>query len=350
MSLGCGEYVAVVQNRGGASAVGELQWSGLNFGRVLDEISSATISVGADGLANESCCAVLSRIKAWKHELAIYRDGDLSWVGPIGDPSFETAMVTVPARDLAQWFERRSLPTDRTYVDEDLGTIFGQYVTDALSRDTSPNITALVALSGVTGDRTVAASAKRRAADELRELSRSGVDFTMVGRRLYAGGIEIGAPRLAPITTDVADNPSITPRGLAAASEVSVVGARQDGSDEPLVATVGGVSTEIGLVEQVYSESSIRDTRSLRQAAQTRYDLLVDVPDFVECNLLPEYDGDFEDLIPGALVDVGLVAACREAVGVYRLVRVAVSAAVGKEGGITEVVRVTLEPPGTEAA
>lgn len=344
-TLGCGSYVVRVQNRGGANPV-EIAWETLSYGRKVDDMTDARVTIGVDGLADERCCLALSSLRAWEHEISIWRDGVEAWVGPVGDPEYTAEGVTIPARDLFQWMERRNLEHDRSFTDADLAVVFQQYVLDALERDTTPNITVEIYASSAAGTRSVLAAARRRAADELRELARTGVDFTMIGRRLLVGGAELPLPPLPLLHDAQVDNPKLVVRGLDAASEVIVVGATDANTTAPHVGVASrGVAT-VGLVQTTLNESSIKDDASCAEAANTRLDLLAAPAEFLTVDLLPATSVRFENLIPGTRWPVGVLVACREVVGTFRLAEVSVSAT-ASDNGDTETVTVTLEPLGT---
>lgn len=330
--------------RGGGAFIVELPWSSVAFSRRLDDMSDGSVSVAAEGLASDDCCAALNDLKAWQHELVIWRDDLSQWLGPVTDPVYESEGVSIPARDLFEWFERRLLPYDRTFDNLELSTIFNQYVTDALAHDTSPNITVAATPTGITGDRKILASERRRAADELRELSRTGLDFTFVGRTLHVGGVEIPASALAILTSETVNAPKLTERGSITASEVTVLGATVGTAQ--IIGTAGGVGADTGLVQLVFTEESIRDNASAQSAAQTRLDLLGTPPKYLECSLVPESPISLADLIPGARVDVAMNVGCKEVIGAFRLLGVDCSWT-ADDSGISQDIKVTLEPTGT---
>ena len=345
--LGAGVYRAFIQTRGGGDQLAELTWGSLSFGRRLDDVSEASVAVPAGSISGR-CCSVLEIVRAWQHELAIWRDDDEVWVGVVGKPKYTGAGVVLPARDLFQWFARRLLPFDRSYIDTDLGEIFAQYVEDALSRDTSPNITVeTVSATGVSGSRQVLASQYRRADDELRELARSGIDWTMVGRTLRVGGEEVPTGELLMLTTDSFDDPEIEPDGLETATEVTVVGSRSDDPDVPIVGVYGGPDGDLGLVQIVEQESSIEDDASAEAAARTRWEMLHEVPEYVRGALSPFAPVSFDQLVPGARVELRVRAGCHSAIGAARLQALAVDAQVGPEGEVTAKVVPTFIPLGT---
>lgn len=344
--LGCGHHVVRLQDRGGAVVNAEVAFESLNYRRRVDDMTDARVTIGASGLAGERCCLALSNLRAWQHEVAVVRDDVAdTWVGVVGDPDYGGGQVTVPARDLFQWMERRDLPHDRTFVATDLAEVFRQYVLDALERDPSPNIDVDMHTSGTTGDRSIEAAAHRRAADELRELARSGVDFTMIGRRMLVGGQELPLPPLPLLTDAMVDDPHLVVRGLDAVSEATVIGATDENSRAPHSGTAGGVDADIGLVQTTTTESSIKDDASCEAAAQSRVDLLSGSAEFVTAVLRPEAAVAFTDLVPGARWPVAIHVECRLVEATFRLAEVEVTVNVGDDGQ-TEEVKVTLEPLG----
>lgn len=343
--LGCGQHRAFLQERGGDGVLTELPWSSLSYGRQIDEISRASVSIPVAGITDEDCCWALDILQAWEHELAIFRDNEEVWVGPVGEPVYTQNAVTVPAQDLAAWFEVRILPFDRTYTATDLGTIFAQYVTDALSRDTSPGISVLASPVGVIGDRQVAAVQYRRAADELRELARTAIDWTMIGRTAHVGGEQVpGTTELIFVDGDLID-PTVTVRGLLAASEVIILGGAGHVAEVPVVGIAGGVDAIIGLVQHSRNENSILDTNSAEVAADADLALTNPPPAFLEGRLDPSAGVGFADLIPGAIADVRMQVGCKRVSGMYRLLTVDVQASASGVGE-QEAVNVTLVPIG----
>lgn len=347
--LGCGSYRAYIQTRGGADVLVELPWETLGFSRKLNEISDGSVTVGQAGIHDEECCWALSTLNAWEHELAIWRDDVLVWVGVVGDPTYTMAGTTAPARDLFSWFERRFLPGDRTFRAEDLGTIFSTMATDALAADNGMGITLTVSSVGVIGNRDVFAADRPRAADEMRELSRSAVDWTMIARELKAGGEEVPTADLGTFIDDNLLDPSLTIRGSLAATSIAVIGASSGAAHNPVVGTAGvGVDPDLGLVETSYSESNILDANSARYAAEAKYEQLRVPPLYLDATLDPDTGVGFDELIPGARVDVVADIGCKRVNQGFRLLAVAVTAAVS-DSGETEQVRVTLVPAGTTA-
>lgn len=352
--LGCGSWSAFIQCRGGGELL-PLPFSTLDCGRRLDDMSDASLTLNQTTLRNFSpavqakCCGLLSEIEAWSHELALWRDGDPSsseptWVGPIVKPRFGVASVTLTARDLFQWFERRLLERDRVFTATDLADIFEQYAVDALHRDPSPNIDLnTISATGVTGDREVQIVAGRRAADEMRELARSGLDFTMIGRAMVAGGTEVPTADLGVLFTDHFDEHDLTEDGLQTETESVVIGSPLGTTSGPIRAVSGGVDVTRGLVQNVSSESTIKDETSAQALADSRQALFGTSPKFFTARLLPVAPVGYEELIPGAVADLRVQLMCRTLEGAHRLMDVKTQ--VGDDG--SEAVHVEFSSLGT---
>lgn len=340
--LGCGDYRVFIQTVGGTEILAELVWQNLTFSRRLDEMSDATVDLAAE--QDAECLAHLRNINPFYHELSIYRDGTEIWVGPITEPSYTYEGARIAARDLFQWFERRLLPVDRTFSGTDLTVIAQTYADDALDQDPSPNITIVASLSGIPGYRSVLAALKRRAADEIRELARTGLDFTAIGRTIHFGGEEIGTPELPQLTEDVLEIAEARLAGLSMANDIYVLGSSGGGVGSPTVGHDGGFATP--LIQQTYSEPSIQDVSSADRAATTRLDLLRDPPFYITGRLLEDAPIAFSHLIPGARVHVGQQVGFRRISVDMRLLTVDVSVE-ARDDGVTDDIRISLEPRGT---
>lgn len=342
--LGCGEHVVVLQERGGSSVLTEIPWASLSYSRRLDEMSEASVTVGDLGKASDSCCAALASIVPFVHELAIYRDGTLVWVGVPGNIKVTRDAMVIPARDLFIWFERRVLPNDQTFTSSDYGSMFTTLATQALAVDNSMGIsTAGVPLVGVTGDRTVRAVDHVRAADALREIGRVAVDWTMDLRVLR--GVDPGAG--VGMVLDDADliDPELEIAGLALASRAFVLGASSPGTNTPVVgsatAAVGG--PDPGVVQHVIRDQNITSSADATLAALSYLKALQATPLQLTARLSPESGVGFGRLVPGVLTQVATDLACYTVAQNLRLLGVQVSDS-PSEG---ESVSVTLGPVGT---
>lgn len=347
----CGLSVRIV-GRGGGDLVDIPPIESLTFTRRLDEQSTCTIRIPAGSKFTAA---------EWRHELEV-RDnwGRVVWAGPVVDveDGYDDPSV-VQARDLSCWFDRRFVYRDRTYTQDDLAQIFAQLARDALEPDPSPNISIVTRECGVLGDRVYAAATYEYAGDKLRELARTGVDYTAIGRRLLIGGAvtDSGVWRLAAPMVAKAKRRR---RGLHLADDVAVVGATvttpATDDTEATVHTATGrsadpvVIADRGLLQARFNETDIRDDGSAEANAVTRRELLADVVADVEVLLVA---GEFSlaELVCGIEVDADIPAdkfpeqSMRGVKGRRRLSTVSVTA--DARGMRTTV---TLQPLGTTEA
>jgi hypothetical protein len=275
------------------------------MGRELDDVSQASARIELAVAQLAGCCQLLADVFPWEHELQLMRDGQEVWAGPVTATSFSPNSIVVEASDLFVWFERRLL--DEGFdMEDDLAAIFEQTVKAALRRDESPNVSISTADTGVFGRRIVENDGLQRAADLLRELSRTAVDFTVVGRQILVGGTDlaVGVP-LVLTEEDFEDNVTVSFPGMDLASEVKVYGASSE-----LAQTAGGVNPTVGLVQLVEQEPDIEDNASLFAAAEGRLELLSDRPFAVSGTLKPSASVPFRALVPGSRFDLRLTLGC----------------------------------------
>ena len=342
--LGCGDYRVFLQLSGGGTKLAELAYESLTFSRRLDDMSEASITLSA--AQDADCLPFLTSIEPFAYEVSIWRDDVEVWVGPVSEPAYDYDGMTLAARDLFWWLERRVLPTDR-FLTDDIATIAAIFFTDAIDQDPSPNISIIVSPTGIVASRQVYGVLRRRAADEIRELSRTGLDFTAIARTLRLGGVEVGTDPLVLLSDDVFEVDVARFDGAATATEVFVLGASA-GTVTPVGGQAGGIGAQ-GLVQQVYSEPAILDTTSATAAAETRRDLLRTAPLFCSGRLLESAPVAFQRLIPGARVEIRQQVGFRRIEASMRLLEVNVSAQ-AQDDGFSEEVRLTLEPEGSTQA
>lgn len=342
--LGCGVPSVYITDVGGGQPLAKLDVTSVTWGRVLDEVSNARVHVSVQQ-EDPRCSALLGKLEPWEYELLIHRDADEVWAGPVMEPTYTWNDMTITARDLVQWFERRILPRDRAFTDVDLGTIAARYLADALEIDDSPNISFSVGLSGVTGTRSVLGINKRRAADELRELARGALDFTTVGRTIRFGGKELDVPRLPLLTERSFEITQVRKAGLQMGNHWFVFGTTPSGVTTPLVGEAGG-PPNTPIVQQVVNEPSVKDLNSATAAAETRYDLFRTAPEMITGRFLETAPVDINDLVPGSVAEIRQQVGFKRIDGEYRLLSIEDSWN-ATENGIVETVNGIFEPLGS---
>lgn len=265
--LGCAsDYGLRIHYRGGAQLYAELpRPTALTFGRRLDDVSTADITLAKPAL-DRACCGALARVDAFAHELTIYRDGTLVWQGPIVQVVEAQATITISARDVVAYLDKRANWTTWDFTGsraQDVARVANYIVRDALTPD-DPGIVPWL----VTRDAGVLAEAKADEretvliGDELRELARTGLDFTTVGRKLLLfGELRPIAGRVAVLTAQhVLGDIEIIRPGLDYANRVVVDTGGPTG-------IAGQPDDTYGLLHRVVEASDVQDAVTAGQMA-----------------------------------------------------------------------------------
>lgn len=107
--LGCaGRYSAVLHWRGGGqvyTTAGLENLASLQWGRTLNAVSEAQITVTKRAMTPE-CCDAVGATEPWIHELTIYRDDALVWQGPVRRTVEDRDTFTVEGVDVLGWLEK----------------------------------------------------------------------------------------------------------------------------------------------------------------------------------------------------------------------------------------------------
>jgi hypothetical protein len=350
--LGVPEYHAYLFDRSGQDRIKEIAFTSLSWNRVIDNYSEASITIEGDvfGTYGEDLRNI---IDCWKYEIGIYRNNSKVWCGPITNVEMEAGALVISAADISVWLQRRLIYHDWKFKQVDLAWIATWIVQDAMSVDNVPGLHADFKLTGIKGDRDYRAKAYLSAADELDELTRTSVDWTVVNRHMIVGNFEIPATPIAHLVQEhLANDPGISIVGGAMGTGFYVIGsaptetvakavkdppvsssaqekelteaekAEQDALDAlPKVVGVarGGKPSEYGVHDRVVTESSILDTVSARANAKSRLDVLKDPPIvFSNATLVPTAPINVDQLIPGRVISV-LLEYPRESRGEYRI-------------------------------
>lgn len=343
--LGCGEYHVQIEPRGGGSPVALVPWMQINFGRVLDSFSNCTIIMPSSGPARTACCIAWEKMEPLEHEIVVYRDGKLAWAGPLLDMQTGDNGTQISGRDSYFWFDRRFLPLTRIFED-DLGDIFNTLAEDALSTDPSPNISLHAKPTGVIGERRYNKEDFVRAGDALSELARTAVDFTMVGRDMYTGGLEILFPDELRMWEPAKRLATLRLQGSRIITEMTIIGKPVGDGQSVISGTATGQIGKYGLVQVREAEPQILERRSMKKAAMSRLEMLKHPPRFLNFSCAPEAPFGMEDLVPGVKCDVRIDVECERLIEVMRLQSIAVNVVQSNDGGVSESIDCTLIPVG----
>lgn len=349
--LGCGSYDAYILPRGGGSIIVPVPWSQLTWARVLDDTSPA--SLDAAGGVEVGCAPALRGVLPWRHELAIYRDGVLVWVGPVTAPASQPAQdaqsLHIDARDLSAWWDHRRIHNDHDYstMPTDIASIFQALAADAMAPDNSPGLTVTATPTGILGSVIILAEQQLIAGPSLRDLANAGIDWTIVRRNVLAGGTSIAAPDLGNLTDDsFTTPPKVILDGTAQANSWTVIGAGTgtDGNAIFAQATDADAADADGLLESVESVSTLQNYNSVLAAADSNLALTSAVVGVTGAILSPQAAVEMDDLIPGALCTLALEQTILPVFGRFRLQQVTVTA---NSSDGTEQVSCDFQPEGS---
>lgn len=320
-SLGNGQdYTCVVTPRDGFGNIGQLDAGDITWNRVLDDSSSAQIRVGLSG-GSEECCALAGSLRTWGHQIRISRDGVLVWEGPIVHLEYGRDEVIIDARDVSVWLARRVV---RSVLDfrggEDLSEIARQLIEHGFAPD-DPNVLPYLNIrpSKIRGERYYMPDEPRYILDELNELSRTGIDYTVVGRRIVVFP-ELSSDTLPMLRQDdFLDELRVAEDGLSGATYAQVRGAG-------VIGTFGGSDAFYGLLERATVEDNIldQDTADLRAEAIVKagnpIPIYITTPG--QSRLACTAPIGINDLVPGMLVPVTLAEGevCRAVSTLMRII------------------------------
>jgi hypothetical protein len=178
----------------------------------------------------------------------------------------------------------------------------------------------------VTATREVLAEQRRIALDEMRDLAKIGLDWTVVGRVLAYGSPS--SQTISPFTDDsFAEPPEVEVDGDQMGNDWSSIGERN--TDSPSItgtASDAASISEFGLLDRVVQADGLLDTSSADADAAGRLALTKDPLAVVTSGTLDRSAAvSILSLLPGVLVPVQLAATCWPVAGTYRLQSISVS-------------------------
>ena len=337
-----GEYGVALLKNGVKISTGKAKLSRIEYGRKLDQISSAKIDLITAG---ENCCGQLRRLTGkWNCELVITAANELNqdevvWRGPILRPTFRKGSVTIEARDILKWLERRLIEQDFNFVDTDVSDIFIALATYAYGKDAvNPVKHEFMRFDSSTiEDRVVEAASQRMTWNVVSEMLSAGLDVTAYGSRII-----VGSPDFAPfnltdkqVLGDVEvyeDGDDYADRVIANASR-DIIGIYPPGPPAPVAG--------LPLVEAQVVDSQISDQQSAQNAAKARYDAFAVSATRVRASgglqLLPSSKINPRTLIAGQLINFAATETCRTARETLRVGSVTVVVEKGSETATIEL-------------
>lgn len=338
--LGQGDWTAQVTNRGGSPLVFQVPWGGLGLSYTLNNTGTGRLNFPADADSRSACCEVAAVTEPYEHELILWRDEVLAYAGPV--VSVGTDAGDISSRDLSHWMDVRFM--DDMHADGDSAQVFKMVFDNAYAKDTSPNINLAVRDSGIQTTLDVKEIEFRRASDALRSLSSYGIDWTVVGRTILAGGQEVfenGGERLLLHDEAVASG-TMTKEGGNLATDLAVFGGRENQSSFPVTGRAVTGTSKYGLVQKSVTDLLIFDKVAADASALARLEAMQPTPRRVSVTLSDKAAFGFVDLVCGRQFDVRLYDSlgCGQVDQVMRLQQVDVTV------GDNEEVSLSLVPLG----
>lgn len=304
--IGCSTHSYSVTDREGRVISSGGMLTSVDYNRVLNDLSTATVEVG---VTDQACCNQIGDIRSWRHTLNIYRGNDLMWSGFVLNPKWTENGVTIQAVDIIGLLDRRVPHQDFDFEATDLTAIAQQLIDDALFPDDPGHEVTIVGPAGVTGGREYSQDVGQ-VGDHLRDLADTGIDFTAVGNNIVILPDDfcevIG--RLSDV--DLPDGLSVTEDGANLVTRQIVAGSDESG----IVGTAGGVNEFYGLLELYDEQTSITTTAAATVAAQAKLNASAIVPvsiDTQNVTLAPTAPVDMVALVPGWCIDITSMATCR---------------------------------------
>jgi hypothetical protein len=332
--LGCNpDYRVLITDRCAGSTLMEVEFSELKWGRVLDGISEAQVTVPA------GCCGKLADIEPWRHELHIIRDGAEQWTGPITTEPDCRSGVTIVANDMLAWLGVRVVRKAICHDPDCGGTpatgpeIAERIIRDAIEPDDPCLLEYLKVVPGGLPQEREYKAYSAYAYDALTDLAKGGVDFTAVGRQIVVFPEAGTLGELALLTCDhFLGDVCATKDGGSLATRAVVTGKAPD-NETVVTGFAGGVDPYYGLVERLLNDDTIKTTAAANVQAQglirNPVPLLIQPPR--GNGLDPNAPVCMDELIPGVQMPVSLDCTCRDVTQAMRLVKLDVTVNVDGE-------------------
>lgn len=327
---------------------------------------------------------IASGVEPFMDELALYRDNDRNpiWQGPVWDSndsdqrgatstSTTNGMLTINARDIGSYTQKRLLDQDMWYQDpgEDRPIAWGrqdpaviaQYLIDRAFHNDDPQVRVNTHITPVPGRRVqrTARAGEVVIGAELIDLARAGITFYTVGRSLFIHGDwqPQQGKRYARLTgEDFLGGLRIIYGGSDTATGVSVVGAVRPGTTDttntvPEKVYLGGIDPRRGRVESLVRADRITDHNTLNAIGRRALGYGNPPPTTINLDsgatLNPEAPVSIHDLVPARWFLIQAQGSCRSVSQVMRLSHLRVTWDAGAAGAqdVGETVQAAFVPP-----
>lgn len=319
----------------------------IEYGRILDEVSNATVNLITAGSDGDDCCGQLGMVDHWNTDLLItYKDPGateevVKWRGPVITVDDGDGDMVIQASDVLMWSTRRTVDVDVTYTDQDVSDIAQALWLQFVASIDPPVYEIVKYESGVRESRMVPADGRRKVWNVIEEMLDTGLDITTVGSKILIGVAPFDVLKLTD--EQVAGEVRIVKDGKEFANYVTVNASKDIVGVYPPGLKEG--SFGYPLVEEVISDSGLQDAQTAQNAAKARYDFSARGVRRVRAagglQLLPNSNIIGRDLVAGQLITFSASKSCYSATETLRLGSVTISV----EGGV-ETAIINLQPVG----
>lgn len=330
-SCGIEQYAVDLMVRGGQIRLDTLQnIISITWSRELDAISAATI-VLAKGTG---CCELLVEADPYATEIRIQRQGFTVWEGPVYEVRENLETMEIFAKDNMHLLERRII---RNTIDDsiepgsDCSLIAESIIRQAFLLD-NPNIIEWLYI--IPGAPFIARKTEEQtrsyAFGELSDITRVGIDWAVIGRRILIFPADLPIGIGGRITDDdIIGDYTVVKSGRDFSTRQVTLG------QGDLYAIQGGVDARYGLVENVNQESDLLSQGSVDNAAITRYEVTPIPPIWVSLEggvyLKPTTPTTIAELVPGIVFPGSFTKYCNVVTQNFRLQRLTVDVTGGIE-------------------
>jgi hypothetical protein len=330
-------------------AVTDAKWE-----RLLNNQATAEVTV-SKRMLSDACCQQLSLVEPWMHELALFRDGQMVWQGPVIQTVETAGEWVVKARDVSAWLDVWQVGAPNivmpmgapgvpslhtrylTYGPADAVAVYKAVLDDSMKLLTSsfdlPQLQANVQYVYGAATTSFRPDPTASLGESLRSLSDATIDTTVIGRAtvVMPTGYTFGAAVASLSEQDFGTELEVTADGDALATDVWITGADYTpGDPDDGGVYAGGASANgfvYGTIIRYMEMPGVADNATLTNAAKrilaqvNPVPVVLRVPD--EATLTPGAPVTVEELVPSSRIDVALTEGwCRPVRQTHRLVRV----------------------------
>lgn len=347
--LGCGSDIQafITAKCGGPTVCALTNITSIEFNRLLDAISTATVEVpvaiGAGG--SNPCCRCLADVEPWCHELHIFRNGEEVWCGPVVKVTYGFTKVVIEAMDVLAWtLVRISEGAIDFGVTDSNGdgtpdvataevTDIALQILNIAFEEEDPCVLDYVLQTDLNNRPTAIGPVAVRfeafadtAFDQLDQLSALGLDFTALGRRIILSvDGENENQRVARTLTDqhIMGEIEVSKDGFNGATRVYSRYLNDDTAGQctadgsaivPCPAVANGNQFCYGPIEIVRDDAVSFNFNTALQIAQKYVDAGTPIPRTIDfpggSKLSPDTPFGINDIIPGNIMRVVLTNLC----------------------------------------